>query len=441
MIHDRWEDVLFLHWGVPPGSAIDQTLAADAAPFVLDRYDGSAWIGLVLLTERNVGPSICRRRWTCVTHHGINVRTYVTGGVARSSSTAAAAADEATSAPGGIHFTSLECDDAFTAFGANFFGMPYKVARMERSHRYVYDDDGEQDDEKQDDGDNYRERQTGSDTTMGTAEKDPSTSEKHRERRCKIFYNIRSERTMAMPSLPYAAISTSSYIVRGMFDAIRNVSSLLWPILLLFRSKATSFATADAKDIDNALGRKRIENNNNESGAKKTETDDDGESSSITLSSSGQRPFFVDCSWSLRVRAKPSPPPEERRDAAVSASAADGGDRDGEKEQESFHHWSAERYFAYTHKYGINWRGRVDHEPWPLVLDDDPGENMSNDERDDLEDSSVVRLERLEIAGIDAYEPRSARPILRHLAERRPDRVTFSRGVGPVGFAMLQPIR
>ena len=133
MIHDKWEDVLFLHWKVPPGSELESMLEADAAPFLLEKFNGSAWIGLILLTERNVGPSVLRSKYTCVTHHGINVRTYVTGGVSAVNINDTTSTSSASNIRG-IHFTSLECNDAFTAFGANFFGMPYKVSNMERSH-------------------------------------------------------------------------------------------------------------------------------------------------------------------------------------------------------------------------------------------------------------------------------------------------------------------
>mmetsp|Transcript_2648 Transcript_2648/g.3953 ORF Transcript_2648/g.3953 Transcript_2648/m.3953 type:complete len:346 (+) Transcript_2648:283-1320(+) len=117
MKHDKWSNVLFLHWRVP--KELESLLKDHTSPFQLDRTpDGSAWIGLVLLTEQNVGPTLFRTSGTCVTHHGLNVRTYLQGYQNK---------------PDGICFASLECDDRFTAFGANYFGMPYKVAKMQRS--------------------------------------------------------------------------------------------------------------------------------------------------------------------------------------------------------------------------------------------------------------------------------------------------------------------
>ncbi|KAG7351885.1 COG2071 domain containing protein [Nitzschia inconspicua] len=121
MTHDRWANVLFLHWKIP--SHMEKVLQDNTSPFLLDRYpnndeDGSVYVGLILLTEQNVGPSIGRSQWTTVTHHGVNVRTYVK-------------ACEKNNPPG-IHFSSLECDDELTSLGANRFGMPYRVAQIQR---------------------------------------------------------------------------------------------------------------------------------------------------------------------------------------------------------------------------------------------------------------------------------------------------------------------
>lgn len=134
MTHDRWANALFLHWKVPPH--LESVLQGCTAPFLLDRYfedndgDGSVYIGLILLTEQNVGPSIGRTSWTTVTHHGVNVRTYI-----RHDKTQ----QQQQYFPPGIHFSSLECDDELTSFGANQFGMPYKMACIERT--FVVADD------------------------------------------------------------------------------------------------------------------------------------------------------------------------------------------------------------------------------------------------------------------------------------------------------------
>lgn len=85
--------------------------------FPLDRYDGSAWIGLVFLTERKVGPWLFRNKWTTFTHHGLNLRTYVK-----------------TKDLTGIHFASLECNNVFACVAALIFGMPYRLATIVRTY-------------------------------------------------------------------------------------------------------------------------------------------------------------------------------------------------------------------------------------------------------------------------------------------------------------------
>jgi uncharacterized protein YqjF (DUF2071 family) len=130
MTHDRWANVLFLHWKVPPH--LEAVLQEQTAPFLLDRFPSNdendnanrseVYIGLILLTEQNVGPSVGRTKWTTVTHHGVNVRTYVQGRVSSANPHPTP----------GIHFSSLECDDELTSYGANYFGMPYKMAQIQR---------------------------------------------------------------------------------------------------------------------------------------------------------------------------------------------------------------------------------------------------------------------------------------------------------------------
>lgn len=136
MTHDAWRDALFLHWRIPPTSALGEVVRRKAAPFRPDVIDGDYWIGLVLLTEVGVGPG---RRFLCCsdstsettttscsdvvrvfaeklgltrTHFGANLRTYVEGD--------------------GIFFFSLECDSRLATLGANVLGIPYRLARMGR---------------------------------------------------------------------------------------------------------------------------------------------------------------------------------------------------------------------------------------------------------------------------------------------------------------------
>jgi len=78
-----------------------------------------------------------------------------------------------------------------------------------------------------------------------------------------------------------------------------------------------------------------------------------------------------------------------------------------------------ERYNVYTKKYGLRWKGTVHHEPWK---------------------TQRASLKSLSIVNIDAYQPASMRPLIRHLASNSPDSCVFSSGVGPVVFDMLRPV-
>ncbi|CAD7941174.1 unnamed protein product [Amoebophrya sp. A120] len=123
MIHDAWENVLFVHWKLPLGSP-EHDILRKHCPFHLDEdpKDRCVWLGLVFLTERNVGPGFLRGgcRWlrdtlhlpALITHHGVNVRTYVEND--------------------GIYFFSLECDSFLASQGANIFGIPYRMAKIRR---------------------------------------------------------------------------------------------------------------------------------------------------------------------------------------------------------------------------------------------------------------------------------------------------------------------
>ncbi len=116
MKHEKWDQALFCHWKVEKDviqSLLPSRLECDVTK------DGCAWVGLVLLTERQVGPggifrSLCPSS-LLVDHLGANIRTYVKG----------------PNGPG-IYFFSLECDSLRATLGANTFGIPYKLATMSR---------------------------------------------------------------------------------------------------------------------------------------------------------------------------------------------------------------------------------------------------------------------------------------------------------------------
>lgn len=113
MKHESWENALFVHWRVDP-STVAALLPAGLEPDILD---GTAWVGLVLLTERGVSAyhQVLRRLVKPIDHFGANVRTYVRrNGVP------------------GIYFWSLECSSLLASFGARLAGIPYCTARMWR---------------------------------------------------------------------------------------------------------------------------------------------------------------------------------------------------------------------------------------------------------------------------------------------------------------------
>lgn len=113
--------------------------------------------------------------------------------------------------------------------------------------------------------------------------------------------------------------------------------------------------------------------------------------------------FSVECTWTL----------ESSCSSAFSPKASCDEDPD-------FAQWAMERYHVYTHAYGWNWKGEVHHEPWPVY--------------------PVCQLDYLVFSDISNYEPKEMRPVLRFMAENRPNSILFSPGVGPVRFQMLQPV-
>jgi len=317
MEHDKWANVLFLHWRVPPN--LEPVLQTDCGPFAVDRTpDGSAWIGLVLLTERNVGPPILRER-TCVTHHGANVRTYVAGG--------------------GVHFSSLECDDRLAAAGANFFGMPYVNASIGRRYGLERAEDGV--------GGN------------GVIAQELETCDTRDRAVCGDGPIVPRLKKFRFASCRSAGKPTIFNLVRSLF----------------FEYGASLHRTE--LHLIGPPGR-------------------DGERECCVKGGGGdgapEKYFSVTCEW-------------ERRGTGT--------------EDTELAEFLTERYFVYTRKYGLNWRGEVEHGPWPV------------------EEASLTNLS---ISGVDSYEPATIRPLIAYMAKNRPDSVMFSPGVGPVRFNMLRPV-
>jgi len=114
MMHDAWENALFVHWPVDPAT-LAAKLPTGLEP---DIMDGMAWVGLVLLTERGVSAHhpVGRMVVPPIDHLGANVRTYV----------------KRNGVPG-IFFWSLECSSFLASFGARLAGIPYFPARMTRT--------------------------------------------------------------------------------------------------------------------------------------------------------------------------------------------------------------------------------------------------------------------------------------------------------------------
>lgn len=342
MVHDRWSNVLFLHWRVPPDH--EPLLQSHCGNFVLDRTpDGSAWIGLVLLTERNVGPAprLLRSFATCVTHHGVNVRTYVRGVRGRE--------DERTR---GIHFSSLECDDRLTAFGANIFGMPYKVASIQRRH------------------------------TLGLWENSAEVAdvESAEQRNQKIQQMPASERD--------ELVDTNGTSYKMHLSSVRtSEGSSLFDLLLnaLFHSNLAKLHGTELHFINSQPERAM------------KEVRDPILNGSLCGDSveEKQTTFSVECEWERCPKSQPSAADTELIKFLV------------------------ERYFVYTRKYWLNWRGMVEHQPWPV-------------ER--------ARLLSRTISGIECYQPKQMQPLISYMGRAEPDSVLFSPGVGPIEFNMLRPV-
>ena len=390
MRHDKWANVLFVHWSVPSHleslllAELNGTLCSDAtrndhanpdetnpsAPagkgrFVLDRYkDGRAYVGLILLTEVNVGP-ICGRsiKRLLVTHHGSNIRTYVrptsasnAGG--HSNHGADGDSDDDQLNDRGITFASLECDDAITAAGANLFGMPYKVANMERT--YYCEEKCERAKPADRGCDNH-----GADlalirnNVLSTKEVDDLMCGDE-DGNGGVGNANASVRCMGMRS-----VRTNSKGMQGMLEKVKSIVS----------------------GVDTGKERHK---------SKLVATDLPPDNSPTADHFKGDNGYFLDCEWEV-----------------------DGNKQKLTDEERNMASFVCERYHVYTQKYGLHWKGTVHHEPWPV---------------------EKAKLKHLVLYNIDQYEPSHMRPLLRHMSETSPESVLYSAGVGPVDFQMLKPV-
>jgi uncharacterized protein YqjF (DUF2071 family) len=261
-----------------------------------------------------------------VTHHGVNVRTYVEG----------AGGDKA-----GIHFSSLECDDRFAAFGANIFGMPYKVANITR--RYILGKSITKEDLP-----NFSSASHCDDFACGK-------SQQYRVKRFSLS-SVRSSKASSLFNL------------------------LIQSLVYLYDTSLALHGT-DVRLIGQTSDDGKVQEKKNESTRTKTTT--------VKQSS-----FCVECEWERCA------PEEQVEDSAMT-------------------HFFVERYYVYTRKYGLNWRGQVEHQPWPV---------------------EPAKLINLTITNVASYQPVVMQPLIQHMASTPPDSVLFSPGVGPVEFNMLRPV-
>lgn len=118
--HQRWENVLFLHWPVSP-----RLLSTQIPPELeLDVYDGTAWIGLVLFQVKDMHPRQLPALPWFRSYLQVNVRTYVTY-----------------NGRGGVYFFTLDVEKwPARAFGKMLYSLPFRKAKikMEKRGQDVY---------------------------------------------------------------------------------------------------------------------------------------------------------------------------------------------------------------------------------------------------------------------------------------------------------------
>ena len=111
VMHQRWDDLLFLHWSYNP-SAIQRTLPRG---LTVDTFEGKAYIGIVPFYMRNVRPRHCPRVPGLSDFLELNVRTYVFD-------------DQGVP---GVWFYSLDANQWLAVrAGRYFFSLPYFDSKM-----------------------------------------------------------------------------------------------------------------------------------------------------------------------------------------------------------------------------------------------------------------------------------------------------------------------
>ena len=110
-MHQRWEDLLFLHWAWDPAEVQNRLPAG----LHVDRFQERAWIAIVPFAMRGIRPRFCPPVPGVSDFLEMNLRTYVHDDAGRP----------------GVWFDSLECDQALAVWTARtLFHLPYQHARM-----------------------------------------------------------------------------------------------------------------------------------------------------------------------------------------------------------------------------------------------------------------------------------------------------------------------
>ena len=110
-MEQRWHDLLFMHWGLPP----EQVRALVPAELELDIRDGKAWVAVTPFWMSQVRPRGMPALPWLSRFPELNVRTYVTRG-----------------GKPGVFFFSLDCARAIAVLAARIgYRLPYFHARMQ----------------------------------------------------------------------------------------------------------------------------------------------------------------------------------------------------------------------------------------------------------------------------------------------------------------------
>jgi uncharacterized protein YqjF (DUF2071 family) len=118
-LRQRWNDLLFAHWPIPPASIQDLLPPG----LEVDTFDGEAYIGVIPFWMDHVRTRIVGNQTvaapTTTTFPELNLRTYVRSRI---------------SGLTGVYFFSLDCASPLAVFGARtLFHLPYFPARMSRT--------------------------------------------------------------------------------------------------------------------------------------------------------------------------------------------------------------------------------------------------------------------------------------------------------------------